>query len=110
MRPDPLTGEATPGPAPFRRSRQDHWLVRGGLTFATLAIVGVLIVIPLISVFSQALANGLGTYWHSLVGDADTRHSILLTVTVAPVAVALNLVFGVAAAWCIARFQLPGRT
>ena len=97
-------------PAPFRRPRQDHWLVRGGLTLATLAIVGVLIVIPLISVFSQALAKGVGVYWHNLVGDPDTRHSMLLTATVAPVAVAMNLVFGVAAAWCIARFRFTGRT
>lgn len=110
MQADPPTGDSPTAQAPFRRSRQDHWLVRSGLTLATLAIVGVLIVVPLISVFSQALANGLGTYWHSLVGDADTRHSILLTVTVAPVAVSLNLVFGVAAAWCIARFRFPGRT
>jgi sulfate transport system permease protein len=107
MQGDPRPTEV---PAPFRRTRQDHWLVRGGLTLATLGIVGVLIVIPLVSVFAQALANGVGTYWDSLVGDPDTRHSILLTVTVAPVAVAMNLVFGVAAAWCIARFRFPGRT
>jgi sulfate/thiosulfate transport system permease protein len=102
--------QANETPAPFRRTRQDHWLVRGGLTLATLGIVGVLIVVPLISVFAQALANGVGTYWDSLVGDPDTRHSILLSVTVAPVAVAMNLVFGVAAAWSIARFRFPGRT
>jgi sulfate transport system permease protein len=95
---------------PFRRHREDHWLVRGGLTFATLAIIGVLIVIPIVSVFSQALVNGFGVYWDNLIGDADTRHSMLLTITVAPVAVAMNLVFGVAAAWCIARFEFPGRT
>jgi sulfate/thiosulfate transport system permease protein len=70
----------------------------------------VLIVIPVVSVFAQALANGAGVYWDNLVGNADTRHSILLTITVAPVAVAMNLVFGVAAAWAIARFQFPGRT
>jgi len=97
-------------PAPFRRKREDHWLVRGSLTVATLAVVGVLIVIPVVSVFAQALANGAGVYWDNLVGNADTRHSILLTITVAPVAVAMNLVFGVAAAWAIARFQFPGRT
>jgi sulfate/thiosulfate transport system permease protein len=95
---------------PFRRKREDHWLVRSGLTLITLAIIGLLIIVPVVSVFAQALSKGVGTYWHSLIGDADTRHSILLTITVAPVAVALNLVFGVAAAWCIARFQFPGRT
>src|SRR5207248_303304 len=49
-------------------------------------------------------------YWHSLFGDADTRHAILLTLMVAPVAVAANVVFGVAAAWAIARFRFRGRT
>jgi sulfate/thiosulfate transport system permease protein len=107
MQPDAPSPEAG---SPFRRSRQDHWLVRGGLTLATLLIVGVLIIVPLVSVFAQALANGPGVYWENLIGNADTRHSVLLTITVAPVAVALNLVFGVAAAWCIARFRFLGRT
>jgi sulfate transport system permease protein len=43
------------------------------------------------------------------VGDPDTLHSIELTLMVAPIAVVLNLVFGVAAAWAIARFRFPGR-
>ena len=60
MRAEPLT---TGTPAPFRRSRQDHWLVRGGLTVATLLVIGVLIVIPVVSVFALALAKGLGEYW-----------------------------------------------
>src|SRR5438045_9654856 len=110
MQAETLPRQTAGVPAPFRRPRQDHWLVRGGLTAATLAIVGVLIVVPLVSVFAQALSDGIGVYWDSLIGNADTRHSILLTITVAPVAVALNLVFGVAAAWCIARFRFPGRT
>jgi sulfate transport system permease protein len=95
---------------PFRRKREDHWLVRGALTLITLGIIGLLIVVPVVSVFAQALSKGIGAYWHNLIGDADTRHSILLTITVAPVAVAMNLVFGVAAAWCIARFRFTGRT
>src|SRR5262245_45398923 len=107
MRPDEPKPEAG---SPFRRSRQDHWLVRGGLTLATLVIVGVLIIVPLVSVFAQALENGPGVYWEHLIGNDATRHSILLTISVAPGAVALNLVFGVAAAWCIARFRFPGRT
>src|SRR5262245_15418637 len=49
-------------------------------------------------------------YWENLFQDTDTRHAILLALTVAPTAVALNLVFGVAAAWAIARFRFPGRT
>src|SRR5207249_9143121 len=67
-------------------------------------------VVPVANVFYQALANGPGTYWRVIVLDADTRAAILLTLTVAPIAVGLNLVFGVAAAWAIARFRFPGRT
>jgi sulfate transport system permease protein len=93
-----------------KRGRNDPPLVRWGLTLAAVAVVFVLIVIPVANVFYQALAQGPGTYWQTLVLDADTRAAILLTLTVAPVAVVLNLVFGLAAAWAIARFRFPGRT
>src|SRR5207249_7588379 len=66
--------------------------------------------VPVVSVFAQAFANGVGAYWQSLFGDPDTRHAILLTLLVAPVAVAANVLFGVAAAWAIARFRFRGRT
>jgi sulfate transport system permease protein len=72
-------------------------------------VLAVLVVVPVAHVFRQALAGGPGAYWNNLVGNADTRHAVLLTLTVAPLAVALNLVFGVAAAWAVARFRFPGR-
>ena len=108
--------EAPPSPrpvlAPAVRTHQraaDPWYVRWALVGATLAIVGVLIVIPLVSVFAQATAKGLGVYWDSLAANPDTRHSVFLTLVVAPVAVAMNVVGGIAAAWAIARFRFPGR-
>jgi len=70
----------------------------------------VLVIVPVINVFYEALARGAGTYIQNLLADPDTRHAIVLTLTVAPVAVVLNVVFGVAAAWAIARYQFPGRT
>ena len=91
------------------RSR-DPLVVQWGLTLAAVLVIGVLIVIPVVNVFYQALAGGFSTYWHNLVGDPDTLHAILLTLTVAPVAVVANAIFGVAAAWAIARFRFPGRT
>jgi sulfate transport system permease protein len=90
-------------------ARRDPLLVQWGLTLAATAAIILLIVIPVVHVFYQALAGGVGTYWQNLVGDRDTLHSILLTLTIAPVAVGANLVFGVAAAWAIARFRFPGR-
>jgi sulfate/thiosulfate transport system permease protein len=96
--------------APLRRAPADHFVVRWTLTTAAVLVIGVLVVLPVVNVFYQALANGLWAYVVNLFGDADTRHAILLTLAVAPVAVALNLVFGVGAAWLIARFHFPGRT
>ena len=58
----------------------------------------------------SAARDGYGVVALDVFGDADTRHAILLTLTVVPVAVGLNLVFGIAAAWAIARFDFPGRT
>lgn len=80
------------------------------LIAAAVGIVGLLIVVPLASVFHGALANGLSGWWAALVHDPDTRHAIWLSLTVAPVAVAVNVVFGVAAAWLVARFRFPGRS
>jgi sulfate transport system permease protein len=102
----------TPTPdAPTRtRRKTDPAWVRFGLTTLALFTMTVLVVIPVVSVFYEALAEGVGTYWNNLTGDPDTRHSILLTLTVAPLAVLCNLVFGIAAAWAISRFRFPGRT
>jgi sulfate transport system permease protein len=94
----------------FQRARQDPLWVRLTLTTVALLVVGVLIVVPVVNVFVQAFANGVPAYFEALVGDRATRSAILLTLTVAPIAVALNVVFGVAAAWAIARFRFPGRT
>jgi sulfate transport system permease protein len=90
-------------------ARDPAW-VRWTLTIAAVAIVALLIIVPVVSVFAEALKEGLGVYWHNLVADPDTRHSIVLTLAVVPIAVGANLVFGIAAAWAIARFTFPGRT
>jgi sulfate transport system permease protein len=93
-----------------RRAQEDPRWVRWGLIGLAIGVLSILVIIPIVSVFTQALGKGLGTYWQNLVGDADTRHAIFLTLIVAPVAVVLNIVFGVAAAWAITRFRFPGRT
>ena len=90
--------------------RRDPWYVRTALVGATFVIVVLLIGVPLVNVFTLALGAGLGGFWRNLTRDPDTLHSVFLTAVVAPVAVALNAAFGVAAAWCIARFEFRGRT
>src|SRR5437763_15180257 len=97
--------------APARTARRtDPAWVRFTLSALALFAMTVLVVVPVVSVFYEALAEGIGTYWTNLTGDPDTRHSILLTLTVAPLAVLCNLVFGIAAAWAITRFRFRGRT
>src|SRR5262245_20990058 len=95
---------------PPRRAQHDPPAVKTALIVAAVAIMTFFVVVPLVNVFAQAFANGPRAYWQNLFGDADTLHSIKLTLTVAPIAVASNLVFGIAAAWAIARFRFPGRT
>ena len=93
-----------------KRAQQDPAWVRWGLTGLAIAVVTLLIIIPVINVFAEALAEGTGTYWKNLFADPDTRHSILLTLTVVPIVLAANLVFGVTAAWAVTRFKFPGRS
>ena len=91
------------------KAHDDPPLVRAALVLATVAVMLVLVVVPLVNVLVGAFAGGWHAYWRNLVGDPDTLHSVKLTLMVAPVAVLANLVFGVAAALAIARFRFPGR-
>jgi sulfate transport system permease protein len=84
--------------------------VRYTLIALAVGILGLFVIVPLVDVFYQALANGIGVYWNNLVRDSDTRSAIGLTLMVAPLAVCSNVIFGIAAAWAIARFRFPGRT
>ena len=80
------------------------------LITGAVATVGLLIVAPLASVFVDAFSNGPQAWWEALAHDPDTRHAIWLSLTVAPIAVLINTIFGVAAAWLVARFRFPGRS
>ncbi len=93
-----------------RRAQEDPLWLRATLIAAAVAVIGILVVVPVGNVFAEALREGIGTYFNNLLDDPDTRHAILLTLTVVPIALVANTVFGVAAAWAIARFRFPGRT
>jgi sulfate transport system permease protein len=106
----------TPAPAPppglarpVRRAQEDPAWVRYGLTGGALLVITILIVIPVVNVFVEAFSSGVGAYFRNLFLDADTRHAILLTLTVVPIALVANVVFGITAAWAISRFQFRGR-
>lgn len=101
----------TKGPPSIRRlAQEDPLWVRWTLTGLALLAVGLLVGVPLVNVFYEALQDGIGAYFENLFGDPDTRHAILLTATVVPIALVANIVFGIAAAWAISRFSFPGRT
>jgi sulfate transport system permease protein len=89
---------------------REPWWVRLLLIAAAVFFITVLVVVPIVHVFWQALAEGWTVYWDNLIRDPDTRHAILLTLLVAPLAVVANVIFGISAAWAIARFRFPGRT
>ena len=75
------------------------------LAFLFLALF---LILPLVAVFIEAFRKGAGEFFASL-GDPDTMAAIRLTLLVAGIAVPLNLVFGVAAAWAIAKFEFKGK-
>ena len=72
-------------------------------------ITVVLIFVPLVYVFVQAFSGGVSAWWAELTADPDTRHAMLLTLSVVPVAVVGNTIFGIAAAWTLTRFEFRGR-
>jgi sulfate transport system permease protein len=75
----------------------------------TLLFVAVFLVFPVIVVFAEAFAKGMSGYIAGL-GDPDSIAAIKLTLLIAAIAVPANLVFGVAAAWAIAKYQFRGKT
>jgi len=83
-------------------------LVRGVLIAVALAFLALFLILPLAAVFIEAFRKGAGEFLLAL-GEPDTLAAIRLTLTVAAIAVPLNLVFGVAAAWAIAKFEFKGK-
>jgi sulfate transport system permease protein len=79
------------------------------LVAASVAVMGVLVVLPLFTVFHDALSKGIGPYLAALK-EPDARSAIWLTLIVAAISVPLNAVFGVAAAWAVAKFEFRGKS
>ena len=80
------------------------WTLIGVATAFMLAVL----LLPLVLVFVEAFRKGAGEYFASFA-DPQSQAAIRLTLLVAAIAVPLNLVFGVAAAWSIAKFEFPGK-
>ena len=104
-RADSLRAQTGAHAGPIAEPKVVRWL----LTTVALAFLTLFLVLPLVVVFSQAFAHGVRTYAQALV-DPDALAAIRLTLIAALIAVVLNLSFGVAAAWAIAKFRFPGRS
>ena len=100
----------TPAPTPVSptQSRSEPPWVRRLLIGVALAFLSLFLFLPLVSVFTQAFAKGLGFYLHT-ISDPMAVSAIKLTFLAAGIAVPLNCVFGVCAAWVIAKFDFPGK-
>ncbi len=83
------------------------WM-RGLLITTALLFLGLFLLLPLVAVFAEALRRGFAAYWAALV-EPDAIAAIKLTVIVAAIAVPANLLFGVAASWCVAKFDFRGK-
>lgn len=90
-----------------RPQQQIDW-VRGVLTGAALLVIGLFLILPLVTVLVEGLRKGWDVYINALI-EPNTLAAIKLTLIVAAIAVPLNTVFGIAAAWAIARFEFFGK-
>jgi sulfate transport system permease protein len=82
--------------------------VRWALILAGLAFMALFLVMPLVAVFSEAFRQGAGAFFSGLQSP-DAQSAIRLTLLVAAIAVPLNVVFGIAASWAIAKFEFKGK-
>lgn len=95
-------------PAAQQKATQEPRWVRWALISIALLFLTLFLFIPLISVFYEAFKKGVEVYVAAIT-DPDALSAIKLTLTVAAIAVPLNMIFGVAAAWAIAKFEFRGK-
>jgi sulfate/thiosulfate transport system permease protein len=92
----------------FKNPTQDHPLTRIALTLVAVGVVTAFLLLPLATVFSQALSKGLGVALDTLT-EPDARAAVRLTLLTAAIAVPFNAAFGISASWAIAKFDFRGK-
>ncbi|ARO33336.1 sulfate ABC transporter permease protein CysW (plasmid) [Rhizobium sp. NXC14] len=100
--------DATVQPTKLRSVTTEHRMARYTLIAVSLHFLLLILLLPLAAVFVEAFRKGAGPFLEAL-GDAETFSAIRLTLVVAGISVPLNLAFGVAAAWTIAKFEFKGK-
>ena len=89
--------------------RTEPKAVRIAIIGLAVAFLGVFVVLPLVVVFAQAFSKGISAYVAAL-GNPEALSAIRLTILIAAISVSLNLVFGLVAAWAVAKFEFRGKT
>jgi len=92
-----------------RAGMRESPLARAALIATGLAFLGLFLLMPLVSVFYEALRTGIGPYIES-IREPDALAAIRLTLTVAAISVPANIVFGIVASWAITKFDFPGKS
>ena len=95
--------------AKSQRGTEESPLVKAALIVIALAFCLIFLLLPLVNVFAQALAKGGEVYWQAL-RHPDSWAAIRLTLIVAAISVPLNVLFGLAASWAIAKFEFRGKS
>ncbi|WP_128002170.1 sulfate ABC transporter permease subunit CysW [Piscinibacter defluvii] len=104
----PLPQAAGVAPRPIRSATTEPAWVKWTLVGIALAFLTFFLFVPLAIVFVEALKKGWDVYLAAIV-EPDALSAIQLTLIAAGISVPLNLVFGIAAAWCIAKFEFRGK-
>ena len=89
------------------RATSESSTVRYSLIAVTLLFLSLFLFVPLAAVFAEALRKGVGVYFAAII-EPDALSAIRLTLLATAISLPLNLVFGVAAAWAIAKFEFRG--
>jgi sulfate transport system permease protein len=104
-----ISRPATTAPRAVTRATGESRAVRWTLIGIALVFLALVLLLPLALVFVQAFAKGLPAYWEA-IREPDALSAAKLTLLIAAIAVPANLIFGVAAAWCISKFEFRGRS
>ncbi len=97
------------GETPTVSDMLEPWWVRYALITVALAFLTLFLFVPLVAVFAEAFKKGAEVYFEA-IREEDAIAAIKLTLITAAIAVPLNLVFGVAASWAIAKFEFRGKS
>ena len=99
-----MSGDLRTSPA----RRDPAWLAAAAIGIG-IAFFLVVLVLPLVTVFAEALRRGVQEYW-SAIAHPDAVSAMQLTLLIAAIAVPLNTIFGLAAAWCVTKFEFWGKS